>query len=240
MKGSFNENGDLIAAPDQALSAGAFEATYGDLKGYLRGRVMPKVPFKQDFEAFTLAETNAAGEVFAYPPLPWIGARFKFDVREKDGNKLMAKTLDNKFFQRATVFIGTPDMSHYTIQADVMSDGNRRKMSEVGLINQHYLVVLKGNEQKLEVNSNQERLRVAEDFAWSPNVWYRFKVKVDLAADNSGVVRAKAWKRDEAEPEKWTIEVPHKTAHTAGSPGLYGFSPQDMRVFIDNVEVKGD
>jgi len=24
---------------------------------------------------------------FAYPPLPWIGARFKFEVREKDGTK---------------------------------------------------------------------------------------------------------------------------------------------------------
>ena len=68
-------------------------------------------------------------------------------------------------------------MSHYTIQADVMSDGNKRKMSEVGVINQRYLVVLKGNEQKLEVNSNQERLRASEDFKWSPNVWYRLKAQ---------------------------------------------------------------
>ena len=117
--------------------------------------------------------------VFAYPPLPWIGARFKFDVREKDGSKVLAKTTDNRFFQRATVFIGTPEMSHYTIQADVMSDGNKRKMSEVGVINQRYLIVLKGNEQKLEVNSNQERLRAAVDFKWSPNVWYRLKARVD-------------------------------------------------------------
>ena len=127
--------------------------------------------------------------VFAYPPLPWIGARFKFDVREKDGSKVLAKTTDNRFFQRATVFIGTPEMSHYTIQADVMSDGNRRKMSEVGVINQHYLIVLKGNEQKLEVNSNQERLRASEDFKWSPNVWYRLKARVERNPDGSAVVR---------------------------------------------------
>jgi len=37
--------------------------------------------------------------------------------------------------------------------------------------------------------------------------------------------------------DKWTIEVPHKTAHQSGSPGLFGFSPQDMRVYIDNVSV---
>ena len=37
---------------------------------------------------------------FAYPPLPWIGARFKFDVRDMDGNKVLTKTLDNVFFER--------------------------------------------------------------------------------------------------------------------------------------------
>ena len=237
LKGAFNDQGELVVAPDPVVSAGAFEATVGDLKGYTRGRVMPGIPLKQDFESFTLSETNVEGTVFAYPPLPWIGARFKFDVREKDGGKVLAKTTDNRFFQRATVFIGTPDMNHYTIQADIMSDGNRRKMSEVGIINQHYLVVLKGNEQKIEVNSNQERLRVAEDFKWSPNVWYRLKARVDMNPDQSATVRAKAWKREEPEPEKWTIEVSHKTAHRSGSPGLFGFSPQDMRVYIDNLEV---
>jgi outer membrane protein assembly factor BamB len=240
MKGAFDADGELQAAPDAVPSAGAFEATQGALKGYLRGRVMPNIPTKEDFESFTLTETNTAGLAFAYPPLPWIGARFKFDVRDKDGSKVLAKTTDNRFFQRATVFIGTPEMSHYTIQADVMSDGNRRKMSEVGVINQHYLVVLKGNEQKLEVNSNQERLRASEDFKWSPNVWYRLKVHVARNPDGSAVVQAKAWKRGEAEPAGWTITVSHKTAHQAGSPGLFGFSPQDMPVYVDNVEVTPD
>jgi hypothetical protein len=60
---------------------------------------------------------------------------------------------------------------------------------------------------------------------------------VDIAPDHSGVVRAKAWKKGEPEPEKWSIEVPHKTAHQSGSPGLFGFSPQDMKVFIDNIVV---
>jgi hypothetical protein len=153
---------------------------------------------------------------------------------------VLAKTTDNRFFQRATVFIGTPEMSHYTIQADVMSDGNKRKMSEVGIINQRYAIVLKGNDQKLEVSSNFERLREAVDFKWLPNVWYHLKSRVDIAADGAGVVRAKAWKRGEPEPDAWTIEVKHKTAHREGSPGLFGFSPQDMRVYIDNISVKSN
>jgi hypothetical protein len=31
--------------------------------------------------------------------------------------------------------------------------------------------------------------------------------------------------------------VPHKKAHANGSPGLYGFAPQEMRVAIDNIRV---
>jgi len=200
--------------------------------------VLPYLPPHQDFESFSLSETNLAeGAAFAYPPLPWIGARFKFEIREKDGSKVLAKTIENKFFQRATVFMGAPDAKNYTIEADVMSEGNRRKMSEVGLINQRYAIVLKGNEQKMEVNSNLERLRVSEDFKWQPNVWYRLKARVDAGPDGTGVVRAKAWKKGEPEPEKWTMEVAHKTAHQSGSPGLFGFSPQEMRVFIDNITV---
>jgi outer membrane protein assembly factor BamB len=237
MKANFQPDGQLVAANETVPSAGAFEATLGELKGYIRGRVLPYLPLHQDFEWMSLTETNSEGVNFAYPPLPWIGARFKFDVREKDGSKVLAKTTENRFFQRATVFLGAPDAKNYTIEADVMSEGNRRKMSEIGVINQRYAIVLKGNDQKLEVNSNLERLRVGTDFKWQPNVWYRLKARVDTAQDGSGVVRAKAWKKGETEPEAWTIEVPHKTAHQSGSPGLFGFSPQDMRVFVDNIVV---
>lgn len=240
LKGAFNERGELTTAADPIPSAGAFEASAGGLKGYARGRVMPQLPTREDFESFTLAESHTDGAAFAYPPLPWIGARFKFEVHEKDGSKVLAKTVDNRFFQRATVFIGTPEMRHYTIAADVMSDGNRRKMSDVGIINQRYLVVLKGNEQRLEVNSNLDRLRVFKDFKWSANTWYRLKARVQRAPDGSAVVQAKAWKRDDPEPADWLLEVPHTTAHAGGSPGLFGFSPQDMRVYIDNIEVKSD
>lgn len=238
MNGAFNTDGQLVADAATKPSAGAFQATLGDLKGTIRGRVLPYLPLQQDFESFTLSETNASdGALFAYPPLPWIGARFKFEVRDLGGSKVLAKTIDNAFFARAFVFIGAPDAKNYTIEADVMSDGNRRKMSEVGVINQRYAVVLKGNEQKLEINSNLERVRVLADFKWSPKEWYHLKSRVDIAADGSGVVRAKAWKKGEPEPEAWTVEVPHKTAHQNGSPGLFGFSPQGERVYIDNVSV---
>ncbi|MCS6777120.1 MAG: PQQ-binding-like beta-propeller repeat protein [Chloroherpetonaceae bacterium] len=237
MNASFNAQGELVADRAQVPSAGAWQASYGNAKGVIRGRVLPDLPLKEDFEAFELTETAPDGK-FAYPPLPWIGARFKFDVREIDGNKVLAKTLDNIFFQRATVFFGHPEAKNYTFEADVMTDGNRRTRSTVGLVNQRYYIVLVGNANQLEVNSNQERIKATVPFPIEPKVWYRLKTRVDTNPDGSGVVRAKAWRKGETEPEKWTIEVALKNVHKQGAPGLFGFSPQSLfRCYIDNISV---
>jgi outer membrane protein assembly factor BamB len=241
MRAAFNEQGDLVAAADKAPSAGAFLAKVDNLAGTIRGRVLPGLPILEDFDEMTLPETTTnaiePATPFAYPPLPWIGARFKFEVRQKDGNNCLVKTIDNPFFQRAFVFLGTPEMNNYTIQADVMSEGNKRKMSDVGLINQRYLIMLKGNEKKLEITSNQELLQVEVPLEWEPNVWFHLKTRVDVAGDGSGVIRAKAWKKGDPEPEAWTSQAPVAHANASGCPGLFGFSPQAQRVFIDNIAV---
>lgn len=240
MDGAFNEKGELVAHTDAKPSAGAFKATLDGLSGVIRGRVQPSLPYSLDFESF---ETNVphpieTGVQFAYPPLPWIGARFKWEIRELEGNKVFAKTLDNVLFQRAITFIGDPEASNYTAQVDVMTDGNRRMRSNGGIINQRYIISLVGNAQLLEVSSNYDRINVSVPFKWEPKKWYRLKTRVDLAEDGSGVVRAKAWPREDSEPLSWTIEVPHKSAHAKGAPGLYGFSPQSkFSVYLDNVVI---
>src|SRR5439155_18555466 len=117
-------------------------------------------------------------------------------------------------------------------------DGNRRGMGEMGLINQRYIIRLKGNEDKIEVNSNVERLRVSAPVSLSPKVWYRLKTRVDMADDGTATIRAKVWKRGDAEPGAWTIEVKHEHGHARGVPGIYGLSPQPaFRVYVDNVEI---
>jgi outer membrane protein assembly factor BamB len=241
MKGAFNENGELVADAENAPSAGAFMATMGNARGIIRGRVLSYLPIKQDFESFELTETTTntveQPTKFTYPPLPWIGARLRYEVREKDGSKALCKTIENKLLQRGTTYFGHSDMKNYTIEADVLTEGNRRKMSEVGVINQRYAIILKGNSQQLEVNSNQERIREAVPFKWEANKWYRLKARVDVAADGSGVVRAKAWLKGEQEPANWAIEVKHLHAHPMGNPGVFAFAPQDQRAWIDNVSV---
>lgn len=240
MDGEFIDSLTLRVPVDATSSAGAFEALWNGLRGTMRGRVLPALPMRETFDGFALsvAHETEPGVMFAYPPLPWIGARFKWEVRDIGGEKALAKTLDNILFQRAITFIGHPEMRNYTMQADVMSDGNRRNMSNVGLVNQRYIIALIGNWQQIEVSSNHDLIKVGAPFKWQPGVWYRLKTRVDVAADGSGVVRGKAWNRDEPEPEAWTIEAPHAHAHEEGAPGIYGFSLQSQfRVYIDNITV---
>jgi hypothetical protein len=54
---------------------------------------------------------------------------------------------------------------------------------------------------------------------------------------DSGTIRAKVWKKSDPEPDAWTLELPVKRVHLHGSPGLFGFSPQEQRAWIDNVTV---
>lgn len=232
--------GNTITATAAAKeSAGAWKATAGGLSGILRGRVSSLLPYSQNFEGFTLSEEHSLDKVkFGHPPLDWIGARLKWDVREIDGNKVLAKTLDTVLFQRGLTFIGPPDLKNYTVQADVMTDGNRRIKSVVGLINQRYIISLVGNSNILEVSSNHEHLKESVPFPISANQWYTLKTRVDVAEDGSGVIHAKAWKKGDPEPAAWTIETKHKQAHVEGAPGVFGFSPQAQKsVFIDNLTV---
>lgn len=240
MDASFD--GNTISAGDEAaLSAGAWKATSGDLSGILRGRVISNLPYEEDFEGFEIAEKpggSVAGRAFDFPPLPWIGARLKWEVIEHEGNKVLSKTLDRVLFQRSLSFIGHPDLSNYTLQADVMTDGSRRIKSVIGLINQRYIISLVGNANILEVSSNHERVKESVPFPISANKWYVLKTRVDIADDGSGVIRGKAWVKGEPEPEAWTIEVEHKNAHKEGAPGIFGFAPQSQKtVLIDNITI---
>ncbi|HCU87944.1 MAG TPA: hypothetical protein DGP39_10460 [Verrucomicrobiales bacterium] len=231
----------ITAEAKNVASAGAFKATAGGLTGLLRGRILPKIPYTQDFEGYNLTVDHAGdGVKFAYPPLAWTGARLKWEVRDLDGNKVFRKTLDRVLFQRAITIFGDPESSGYTIECDVMTDSARRgrSMGNIGVMNQRYFIALIGNQQLLEVSSNHERVKESVPFKWSAKKWYTLKTRVDVAADGSGVVRAKAWPQGEPEPAKWTIEVKHKNAHKKGAPGIIGFSPQSLKaVFIDNIKI---
>ncbi|MFT5291224.1 MAG: outer membrane protein assembly factor BamB [Planctomycetota bacterium] len=219
-----------------ATGVGVVKASYGDLKGSARVRAVSSVPFDLDFSGGEL--TMGGDKPFAFPPGEWNGSRPKWKIVDLEGERVLARRIDNPLFQRTMSFIGHPDESNYTIQADVRSEGNRRSMCNVGVVNQRYLIMLKGNHQMIEVSSNMERLKVEAPFKWKVGQWYTMKSRVDVLEDGTGMVRAKVWLRGDPEPEAWTIEVPDPLVNTHGSPGLYGFTLQSrFTTYIDNVSV---
>ncbi|MCH7227599.1 PQQ-binding-like beta-propeller repeat protein [Haloferula sp. A504] len=234
------EGSTLKAAEDAKLSAGAFKATVGDLSATTRGRVVAGYGYEADFEdvELTMKSETDPDEAVNFPPLPWLGARIKWHVLERDGSKVLANRLDNVLFQRTMNFFGAVDMNDYVLEGDVMTDGNRRIMSTVGFVNQRYLVNLVGNSQVLEVSSNYDRVRASTKFRIKPNTWYRLKSWVERNDDGTGTVHAKAWPRDEDEPADWTLSVPVKHCHPHGAPAVFAFSPQSQkRVYIDNIKI---
>ena len=234
-----NNQGILLAKMDASLSAGALQVSKGTLSGVTRGRVLPNLPYSEDFEkGFEYIHTSSDDIAFSYPPLSWLGARMRWQIQDMGGNKVAGNTLDRVLFQRAINFIGHKDMRDYTMSADVMTDGDRRTKSNIGLINQRYIFVLVGNSQKLEVVSNFDRFRHSVPFAIKTNSWYTLKTRVDIDDMGTGMIRAKAWAKDLPEPEGWTLEVEHNNAHSYGSPGIYAMSPQSKKkVYIDNISV---
>ena len=237
--GTMGADGILQTAPTAKLSAGQFKATWNNFSATTRGRIVAGYGHREDFESLPLGQKNPAGEDVGFPPLPWLGARVKWHVLEQNGNKALANRLDVILFQRTMNFIGKTSMKNYTFEADVLTDGNRRVMSNVGLVNQRYLIQLAANSRILEVTSNHERLKESVPFEVAANTWYRLKTRVDAdASGEGGVIRGKAWKKGEPEPAKWTIEVRVPKLHREGAPAVFAFSPQSQkRVFIDNLSL---
>jgi hypothetical protein len=220
------------------LMPGAVKASASGASGSARGRIVAGANYSEDFNGFELTQKNHLGETVAFPPSTWLGARVKWSVIEREGEKVITNVLDSVIKQRTMNFVGHHDLKDYTFTADVLTDGNRRIMSSIGLVNQRYLIALVGNWRILEVSSNHDRLKESVPFVVRPNTWYTLKTKIKDNGDGTGVIQAKAWLRDEAEPADWTIEVPVDKLHPKGAPAIYALSPQaQKRVFIDNLRI---
>jgi outer membrane protein assembly factor BamB len=135
------------------------------------------------------------------------------------------------------VWMGPPDMTGYTVQADVYLTENRRRLSSLGITANRYNLIIKGNNSKLELQSWAAHLRLgaSQRFVVEPEVWYTMKIAVQINQDQSASVMGKVWKRGEAEPDDWTIEVTDPRGNLKGAPGLYMYSIADS--YFDNITV---
>ena len=215
-------NGEFQSAPTSSNQAGRVIATVGNVSGAARVRVFSPLPWAENFEN-------------GRPP-HWIGGGGSLQAVDEGGEQLFRKGPSRTGIHRHALYIGPAYLSNYTVQVDVMSTQKGRRRPDIGLINSGYTMDLQGNHQRIEVRSWAAELRMAErfDFAWETDVWYTLKLRVDTD-DERALVRGKAWRRGQPEPEEWTVTVEDPEPVRNGSPGLIGYSPID--IYYDNVQV---
>jgi outer membrane protein assembly factor BamB len=232
--GTITSDGHYTAPARGGHECALVTCKVGNLTGAARVRIVPPLPWTFDFSA---AEK---------PPLTWLGGRVRWVVREKDGDKYLAKVTvlptpanpKNKLGTRSFAWMGPIDLSNYTIQGDVLLKEENGRLSDVGLINGRYQLTIRGMNGKLRLDSwtpSDFRTYTDVDFKPQAAVWYTLKLKVVPAGDQATVM-GKVWSRDEAEPERWTVEMVDHSPNLRGTPGIYGNTP-DAEVYLDNVKV---
>ena len=226
--GTIDADGVYVAADTSAHQAGVVHGKVGSLTGKARIRLVPDLPWVFDFNDKAV-------------PITWVGARYRHQARDLDGEQAMVKVSTIPKGARSRAWMGHPDMHDYTVEADVRGDVKDNKMPDIGLIAQRYTLDLMGAYQKLQIRSWVPVMRMAKsvDFSWSPDVWYRMKFSVTTEEQDGqmrALLRGKVWPRDQEEPTAWTIEAIDESPNLNGSPGLYG-NAKDAELYLDNIRV---
>lgn len=224
--GQISPQGEFVAAAGPEHSATMVTAEIDGLKSTARIRTIP--PFPWSFE-FTDKKV----------PITWIGAAYRHQPRDVDGNPALVKINTIPKGTRSQAWIGHTTSHDYTIQADLQATRKNDQLPDMGLINQRYTLDLMGSAQQLQIRSWTPRLELrfakSVPHAWQEGVWYTLKFQSENK-DGQAVLRGKVWPRDQAEPDGWMIEAADAAPNTVGSPGLFGNSSVP-EFYIDNVKV---
>ena len=220
------QEGRLTVGEDSGPQAGTVQAVVADMTASSRVRVIGSLPLQEDFEGIEVGKV----------PAHWIAAAGKFVVEDHEGSRVLRKLSRNPRFWRTNVFLGLPTMRDYTIQADLKATARRRRVPDMGLIANRYILDMKGSQQRLQIRTWPSELRMAKtiDFSWKPDVWYRVKFRAETS-HGKVALRAKIWPREGPEPDAWTLETQDPRPNREGSPGLYGYSRS--AIYYDNVIV---
>jgi outer membrane protein assembly factor BamB len=223
LAGQIAPDGRLVT-PGTATTAGRVKADAGGLTATAQVRLYGALPWTFDFE------TGAV-------PRHWIGAGPRFKVTDLGGSKRLHKPPVTSGLSRSTVFVGPTTMKGYTVEGDLLATKQGRRLPDMGLINQGYTLDVMGRQQKLQLRTWGSELEKSANapFPVEPDVWYRAKLRVDVAGEN-GTVRGKVWKKGEPEPGAWSITLEDPIVVQEGAPGIYGDSATD--IYYDDVTVR--
>jgi len=234
-------SGKITVNPKKPAQHGLVMAKVGGLSALARVRVVPQIPYKQDF---TQVPVGAV-------PAGWVNTQGKYTVVEKDGEKVLFKVNTNPRppVARAYAYITAPTSTGYTIEADVMCVERKEALADAGIMANRYTLYLDGkpgDDGKRGVRliswEALPRIDVTAPLDWKAGTWYRMKLTVDVA-ENAGVVHGKVWERGQTEPEKWTIEFKDPLPNKEGAAALYGYvtnaeaDDPGSEIYYDNVTV---
>ena len=233
LKGTVTD-GTFTADAAATPQAGLVKATIGTQVGAARVRVIPDLPWSFDFE-----------DGRDVPPPQWANATGKFAVRDLDGSKVLVKLAENDFAfaKRCRPFFGSPELSNYTIEADVRALERRRQMGDIGIVAQRYELVLFGNHQELHLQPWQPETKrtIKVPFKWDKDAWYTMKLEVQSLDAAKVRVRGKVWAKGQPEPSAWTIERVDPIGSHKGAPGIYADAPSRVgggsELYYDNIKV---
>jgi outer membrane protein assembly factor BamB len=224
--GTIGSTGEFTAPQDAGHVATVATASVGELTGRSRIRIVPKLPWKFDFEGLKDA------------PITWVGARYRHVMRPVDGSNTMVKITTIPLGTRSRLSMGPSNLHDYTIQTDFKAAVVNDKLPDVGVIAQGYTLEVSGENQWLKLMSwiaHDKRTQKELHFDLVPNVWYTLKLRA-ANEDGKAVLQGKIWKRDDKEPTDWAIEMKDPAPNMTGAPGLFG-NATNAELFIDNVSV---
>ncbi len=210
----------------------------GKIVGAARMRIVPDLPISEDFESYK------DGDIVPW----WSGvSKLKYVVETLDGSKVLKKISNDMgpVFNNSLAFLTPPIPAGYTVEADIRgaqltvdgATGPVVRRGDAGVVNARYVLQACDKGTKLQVYSWLPVLRFNKEIAfnWVPDKWYRLKLKVDVVGGEAKIY-AKAWPRDEAEPQAWSIEGTDPLPNTEGAAGIFANSTE-APVYFDNVKV---
>ncbi|MEK6234468.1 MAG: PQQ-like beta-propeller repeat protein, partial [Planctomycetales bacterium] len=229
LEGASVEGMKVVSGNGDAEQAGHVLVEVDGLQAKARVRVYPKLtaekPWKWTFDGLKGTQI----------PVTWLNAFLKMKPLQIEDETVLRVNLV-KGRPSVYTWIGKPDMTNYTVQADFKTTEQRRQMSNVGLTVNRYNFIMMGNRQKLRVQSWAPHRRMTKEvkYRWDPEVWYTMKFRVDVD-DKGAHVKGKVWKRGEKEPDAWSLQADDPHPNKNGSPGLYFYAMTES--FVDNVIV---
>jgi outer membrane protein assembly factor BamB len=244
LKGMIQGNGSGAAIVLEKMPAqqGYVEAKFGNLVAKGRVRVVPQIPYSQDFEKIPEGA----------PPSGWVNTAGKFLTKKMpDGNMVLSKvnTIGAIPVARANGYITATDAKDYTIQSDLYATEMDGRMPDMGVVNCRYSFVMDGKtdpvlkSRTVRIVSWEARPRVnkVHSLEWKKDTWYTAKLTV-TQTEKTALVKAKVWEKGQPEPAASTVEFEDPSPNREGAAALYGYvsgitDRPGANIFYDNVKI---